>query len=104
MSSGFDPVSYVLGQKSVDPDAEYYTKAQNDVLLNQKQNKLHYVSGTISTNAITTTVNYSGNFISAYALQGANLIQCNITVNNNSVVFTLAQKPTSQVVCNVVYG
>ena len=39
MTGGFDPVSFVLGQKSVDPDAEYYTKAQNDVLLNQKQNK-----------------------------------------------------------------
>lgn len=104
MSDGLDIVSYLMGQRSVDPNAEYYTKAQTDVLLNQKQNNLQYATGTITTNATTVTVSYNGDFINAYALQGVNLVQCNIIINSNSVVFTLAKRPTAPVVCNVIYG
>lgn len=104
MDDGFNPVSFLMGQRSVDPDAEYYSKAEVDVLLAQKQNVLHYANGTIATTATTTTVNYSGNFINAYATQNNELIQCNISINNDNVVFTLRSNPTSQVVCTVCYG
>lgn len=104
MDNGFDPVSYIMGQRSIDPNAEYYTKAEVDVLLAQKQNTLHYATGTITTNTNITTINYSGNFINAYATQGDNLVQCNITINNNNVVFSLKDNPSSQVVCTVCYG
>ena len=104
MDDGFDPVSFLMGQRSIDPNAEYYTKAEVDVLLAQKQNVLQYANGTISTNTNTTTVNYIGNFINAYAKQNNELIQCNIIINNNNVVFTLQNNPSSQVTCIVCYG
>lgn len=101
MSSGFDPVSYLMGQRSVDPNAEYYTKTEMDVLLNQKQNNLQRVTETINTSTNTITIDYDGSFINAFATQGGNLIQCNITINDNNVVFVLQNNPTSEVVCTV---
>ncbi len=100
----FDATSFIMGQRSIDPNAEYYTKAQMDVLLAQKQNNLSIATGTIGTNATTVTVNYSNDFIGAFAKQDNNIIQCDIVVNDSSVVFTLANKPSSQVICSVVYG
>lgn len=104
MAGEFDPVSYILGQRSVDPNAEYYTKAEADVLLNQKQNNLKCVTETIDTSTNTATIDYDGSFINAFAMQGGNLIQCDIIINYDSVVFVLQNNPTSEVVCTVWYS
>ena len=130
MAGGFDPVSYVLGQRSVDPDAEYYTKAQADVLLAQKQNKLtfdntptedstnpvtsdgvytalanvvKFATGNISAGNLTQTINFTGTFVYAFALSGGKEIIVDKTVNNNSVVFTLSESISSAVNCFVIY-
>lgn len=100
----FGATSFIMGQRSIDPNAEYYTKAQMDVLLAQKQNNLSIATGTIETNATTVTVNYNNDFIGAFAKQGNNIVQCDIVVDSGSVVFTLANKPSSEVVCSVIYG
>lgn len=104
MDDGFDPISYLMGQKSVDPNAEYYTKAEVDVLLNQKQSNLQCVTDTIGTDTNTVTIEYDGSFINAFATQGGNLVQCNITINDDNVVFVLQNNPTFEVVCIVWYS
>lgn len=103
-AGGFDPVSYLMGQRSVDPNAEYYTKAQADVLLNKKQNNLQYETDTIATNEKTVTINYDGTFINAYVLENNTIVACDISVTLSSVTFTVKNKPSTALTCVVVYG
>lgn len=103
MADGFDPVSYVLGQRSVDPNAEYYTKSEIDVLLSQKQNLIKIETGNIAIGSLTKTINYNGDFIYAFALNNKEEIIINKTINSNSVVFTLGEKKNSVVNCFVIY-
>lgn len=103
MADGFDPVSYVWGQRSVDPNAEYYTKSEIDILLSQKQNSIKIETGDIAIGSLTKTINYSGDLISAFALNNKEEIIINKTINSNSVVFTLGEKKNSVVNCFVIY-
>lgn len=130
MTGGFDPMSYVLGQRSIDPNAEYYTKAQIDVLLAQKQNTLtfddtptdgstnpvtsdgiyeavndvvKFATGTITAGSLTTTINFSGTLVYAFAVLSGSEILVNKTVNAGSIVFTLNEVLTNTVNCFVIY-
>lgn len=129
-AGGFDPVSYLMGQRSIDPNAEYYTKAESDVLLNQKQNKLtfdntptensnnpvtsdgiydalhnvvKFATGTIAIGNLTQTINFTGTLVYAFATTGGKEVIIDKTINNNSVVFTLDEVNTSVVNCFVIY-
>lgn len=127
---GIDPVSYLMGQKSVDPNAEYYTKAEIDVLLAQKQNVLtfdsvptenssnpvtsdgiyeavgsvvKFANSNISAGALTTTVNFSGTLVYAFTISNGKEIIIDKTINSNSIVFSLNEVLTNAVNCFVIY-
>lgn len=61
-------------------------------------------TGTISTNAMSVTVNFSGTLIASYATIAGVEVLLDKEINTSSVVFTTAQKPTSAVTCVVVYA
>lgn len=61
-------------------------------------------SGSIGINATTTTVNYDGTFINAYALENNTIVACDISVTLSSVTFTVKNKPSTALTCVVVYG
>ena len=66
--------------------------------------EVNTASGSIGTTDTTTTVNYSGTFINAYATENNNIIACNIEVSLSSVVFTLKEQPSTTIACVVVYA
>lgn len=130
MNNGFDPVSYIMGRQSVDPNAEYYTKAEIDVLLAQKQNVLtfdniptddstnpvtsdgiyaavnnvvKFTNSNISAGNLTTTVNFTGTLVYAFAISEGKEIILNKTINSGSIVFTLNEALTNAVNCFVIY-
>lgn len=61
-------------------------------------------TGTIGTSATTVTVNFSGTFINAYAKMNGSIVLLDIAPGASSVVFTVAQAPSSAVTCVVVYA
>lgn len=61
-------------------------------------------TGTISTSSTTVTVNFSGTFINAYATINGAMCVVDIAPSSNSVVFTVAAKPSSAITCTVVYA
>lgn len=61
-------------------------------------------TGTISTSSTSTTVNYSGTLINAYATMGGAIVELDITVAASSVTFSTANAPTATVTCTVVYA
>lgn len=65
---------------------------------------INTVSGSIGTNATTTTVSYDGTFINAYALENNTIVACDISVTLSSVTFTVKNKPYTVLTCVVVYG
>ena len=75
----------------------------NDVY-NALTNLVKTATGTISTNSTTATVNFSGIFINAYATINGAVCVVDITPSSNSVVFTVAAKPSSAVTCVVVFA
>lgn len=59
-------------------------------------------TGTIGTSATMVTVNYTGTFVNAYAHQSGAIVVTDVTVNSNSVVFTVAAAPSAAITCVVV--
>lgn len=126
----FDPVSFLMGRQSVDPNAQYYTKAEIDVLLAQKQNVLtfdntptenstnpvtsdgiydavnnvvKFASGNIGIGETSKTVSFSGEFVYAFAVCSNKEIVVDKTINVASVVFSLDEAIDSAVNCFVIY-
>lgn len=126
----FDAVSFLMGRRSVDPNAEYYTKAEIDILLAQKQNVLtfddtptensinpvtsdgiydaisdvvKFANGTIGAGNSTVTLSYTGTLVYAFAVSNGKEIVLDKTINNNSVVFTLNETLSNGVNCFVIY-
>lgn len=64
---------------------------------------INFATGTIGTSATSTTVNYSGTFMDAYATMNGSRVILDVTQNNNNVVFSCAQAPASAVTCTVMY-
>ena len=76
--------------------------------LNHLEDGVHYATpklatGVIGTNATSVTVSYTGDFIACYSVQGTKEVITDRTINNNSVVFTVAEKPSTVVNCYVLY-
>ena len=64
---------------------------------------VHSATGTIGTSATSASVSYSGTLVNAYALQGGEIIQCDIAVASTSVTFSVAAAPSSAITCVVIY-
>ena len=64
---------------------------------------VNVATGTIATTATTTTVNFSGTLINAYATISGSIVELDIAPSTSSVIFTVADKPSSAVTCTVVY-
>lgn len=65
---------------------------------------VHSATGTIGTSATSASVSYSGTLVNAYALQGGEIIQCDIAVAASSVTFSVAAAPSSAITCVVIYA
>ena len=65
---------------------------------------VHSATGTIGTSATSASVSYSGTLVNAYALQGGEIIQCDIAVASTSVTFSVAAAPSSAITCVVIYA
>lgn len=65
---------------------------------------VHSATGTIGTSATSASVSYSGTLVNAYALQGGEIIQCDVAVASTSVTFSVAAAPSSAITCVVIYA
>ena len=65
---------------------------------------VHSATGTIGTSATSASVSYTGTLVNAYALQGGEIIQCDIAVASTSVTFSVAAAPSSAITCVVIYA
>lgn len=59
-------------------------------------------TGTIATTATSATVAYTGTLLEAYTTQNGEKVVTDMTISASTVVFTVAQNPTSSVSCVVV--
>ena len=59
---------------------------------------------TIAAGYTTKTVNFTGNFLGAFATVDGEQILVDLTIGETSVVFTIASAITSDILCTVVYG
>jgi len=61
-------------------------------------------TGTIPTNATSATLYYTGTLINAYARQDSAEVITDMAINSYSVVFSVAEAPSTAVTCVLVYA
>ena len=75
------------------------TDLHNDV----RNGLVKIATGSIATNATSTTINYSGNLINTLAKMNNEEILLDVSISGSSVTFSTAQMPDSAISCYVIY-
>lgn len=58
----------------------------------------------LSTAETTKTVSFNGSYITAYATMGLEQIDVDITFGENVIIFSVAEAPSDNIICTVIYG